>query len=139
MKRHVTTIGVGLSLLIGVSGAVVLFPNVVGASISHGQAATGVRSLQLSSAATSHPLRASLPTVGHAVMRGHHGSTLGMTRRLARTTGRTGFRATPATSGRVRSFRLGTLARGGRGLRFSGMARSGGGARTGHSCPGGHM
>jgi hypothetical protein len=113
MKRIVTTVGLGLALLIGMSAAVVLFPSVVGAR-------------------TTHASRISAPTASHSLLQ--HRSTSGLRVLQAASRGsNAGFSAAALTAmGSVRHARHTQLDRTGQ---YRVMAQSSA-TGTGHKCPG---
>jgi hypothetical protein len=157
MKRYLITIGVGLSLLLGVFSALVLFPNGVGARTSHAVTsnrlarASTIQALGLSSAlSASRNLGAAVRSqvTRKTTQTRHRGSGLRASQRLYQGTGYRQYRTTSATTGTAYAarygtlyrtgryaVRYGTLYRTGRYLRYTGMARTAA-ARTGHKCPG---
>jgi hypothetical protein len=144
MKRYLITVGVGLSLLLGVFSALVLFPNGVGARTSHAVAGTRparastIQALGLSSAlSASRNLGAAFRSqvTRKTTQTRHHGSGLRASQRLYQGTGRQPYRTGSPTTGTVYGTRYGTLYRTGRYMRYTGMARTAAG-RTGHKCPG---
>lgn len=144
MKRYLITIGVGLSLLLGVFSALVLFPNGAGARTSHAVArnqpakAFTIQALGLSSAlSASRNLGAAVhaQVTRKTTQSRHRGSGLRASQRLYQGTGRRAYRTASATLGTAYAVRYGTQYRTGRYLRYTGMARTAA-ARTGHKCPG---
>jgi len=144
MKRYLITIGLGLSLLLGVFSALVLFPNGAGARSSHAVASnrlartSTIQALGLSSAlsASRNVVAAARAQVTRKTTQPlHRGSGLRASQRLYQGTGRRQYRTGSLTTGTAYAVRYGTQYRTGRYLSYTGMARTAA-ARTGHKCPG---
>src|SRR5438067_7885908 len=112
MKRYGTTIGAGLSLLIGMTVALAPFPNAAGARAVHTTAAH-----RLTSASAIQAVRQPSSRALHAASRAHatrpaaqqrrYRSGLRATRGLTRSSGSRRYSAAAAASGRVRHVRSG--------------------------------
>jgi hypothetical protein len=153
MKRYLITIGVGLSLLLGVFSALVLFPNGAGARSSQAVAGhrlartTTIQTLALSSAlSASRALAAAVhaQVTTQVTRSSHRGSGLRASQRLYQGTARRAYGTGSATTGTAYAGRYGTLYRTGRvyGVRYGTRYATGrylrytAAARTGHKCPG---
>jgi hypothetical protein len=124
MKRSITSIGVGLALLVGASGAFVLFPNTVGA---HTSLAPTKHALTTSSQAKAVRSLAVSHSAIHTTSTGASTRTTGSARQVTR-----------LHSLRTSARGIGTRShRGTSAMRYSGGAGQTAYAGTGHSCP--HM
>ena len=141
MKRAITITGLALSLLIGVSGSLILFPHTAGARTAHAPTShrlaghARVRALHVSAAAVARRVGERAHALRQTGQQRRYRTGPGQTQRLSRGSGAGRYSAASASTatGATRYARYGTLTRTGQ---YGSMARYSAG-RTGRSCP--HM